>query len=177
MQKIKWPDDPLIDTVDFANKPVKPVLNKLCNSRNCITHSMASSGVYDDLLKSMGKGVEACDARKLPPKFRDIVSNLKKKAHAIARDSSSNALPDDHVNNFRDLLTKTTKKLNKLARVPSHNPDNLLFERLQTSLDDMGSLHFRVKSQDGVSVSIAGIITNSEAKKFWCDSFGSKVCT
>ncbi|XP_062514434.1 uncharacterized protein LOC134190038 isoform X2 [Corticium candelabrum] len=135
---------------------------------------MASSGVYDDLLKSMGKGVEACDARKLPPKFRDIVSNLKKKAHAIARDSSSNALPDDHVNNFRDLLTKTTKKLNKLARVPSHNPDNLLFERLQTSLDDMGSLHFRVKSQDGVSVSIAGIITNSEAKKFWCDSFGSK---
>ena len=136
---------------------------------------MASGGKYVSLINSMKKEVDAClDNSKLPQKFHAIARLLREKVDAIAKDSSSNAFQADHINRFRDLLNKTTKKLRKVAKSPRH-PDEWVLEGLKTSLDDMNNLHFSMKSQDGSSLSIASIFTNQEARKFWCDSFGSKV--
>ena len=137
---------------------------------------MASRETFDDLLDSMKREVDACFVNtKVPQKFREIAQRLQEKARDIAQGSSSGVVQADHISKFRDLLNKTTKKLKRLAKSPKHL-DEWQLEGLKTSLDDMNNLHFRMKSQDGSSLSAAAIFTNLEAKTFWCDSFGSKVC-
>ena len=137
---------------------------------------MASKGKFDDLLNHMGNQVDACLAKALPQKFRDIVECLRGKAHVIAKDSIGSAVQADDINKFRDLLKKTTKKLTKLAKAPKRTPDSTLLDSLQTSWKDMKDLHFRMKNQDDSSFTVAHMFSNSGARKFWCDSFGDKVC-
>ena len=141
---------------------------------------MTSSDKFDDLLDPMENEVNAClaDTRRLPPKFRDLVSHLQKKAHAVAKDirvSLPSLVKTDQSNKFRDLLTIATKKLRQLARIHRRCLDDSTLERLQTSLDDLDILQFRVRNQHGSSWTVAGMFTDAKAKEFWCDSFGSKV--
>lgn len=133
-------------------------------------HGFHAQPAHLDALK---KAAKTCDGRKLPKKLSEVILWLQQEATATAKDVRG-ACPDD-IESFRDLLRKTKKMLTILGK-DRRNPEPSMEERLQKSLKELQTFHYRVQKGDRDAVmTVSGVLKNATAKKFWSESFESKV--